>query len=294
MMYLLDHMERGTPQRKTVYRISLTLVKKESLAGSGVESGSVRRDSGLLEQLKEVHNESEELPGSRSFMRTFRTFSMGQLELGRLKVSRRLLVEDRGPGPGLEGPGGSSPGTRSGPAVDKRLLKTRRVEDQRPPSSPLRPGLLRCSFRPRTSGDLLRLWTGSKNHDCRGSGSAQTPPASRTPHPPMERSRTLEVGAVLNRTSSLTELGRCETVRGARNRTLDNSDLLGLAGGARSTDRRLTRFFSGIFSRRDRTSSLDPGRTVASESANGGRTEGDRLESGTLQGLGGPERVRTS
>ena len=35
-----DRMERGTPQRKTVYRISLTLVKKESLSdGTGNGDG---------------------------------------------------------------------------------------------------------------------------------------------------------------------------------------------------------------------------------------------------------------
>lgn len=318
-MYLLDHMERGTPQRKTVYRISLTLVKKESLDGCGGKSGSSRRrDSGLLEQVKEVHNESEAMSVSHSFMRTFRTFSTGQLELGRLKVSRRLqkvcspLVEDWAPVPGLEDPGGPNPVTCSGTAVEKRLLKTRRVEDQSseppvrspsgtygPPSSPLtptlRPGLLRRSFRTRMSRDLFHSWTVSKDHDHCRSGSAQNPLAPRPSHPPMEKSRTLEV---LNRTSSLTELDRCESPQGARNRTLDNSDLLDLPGGARSTNRRLTRLFSGIFFRRDRTSSLDPGRIVMSqsrsESANRGRTEGDRPETSRgpeVQNGSGPVKV---
>ncbi|KAF1371546.1 hypothetical protein PFLUV_G00269470 [Perca fluviatilis] len=63
----------------------------------------------------------------------------------------------------------------------------------------------------------------------------------------------------------MSELSRWERARGNKNRTLDNSDLLRLAdekdekdggfllrgGGGRSSERRLVRFFSGIFSRRD-------------------------------------------
>lgn len=74
-MFLLDGncsegMERGTPQRKTVYRISLTLVKKETLEdGDGTSEkskvGVFRQQASLeaprcgpLEQLEEVENES--------------------------------------------------------------------------------------------------------------------------------------------------------------------------------------------------------------------------------------------
>ncbi|XP_037830361.1 arf-GAP with GTPase, ANK repeat and PH domain-containing protein 1-like isoform X2 [Kryptolebias marmoratus] len=260
-MYLLDQMERGTPQRKTIYRISVTLVKRESLDGCG-------GDSGLFEQLKEVQDESQGLLGSRGFMRTFRTFSTGQLELGRLKVSRKLqkvrspLVENRGPAPGQE-----DPDICSGTAVEKkkRLLKTRSVEDRSseppvrspsrtngipscPGTPPLKPGLLRRSF---SFSFRHRIRTLSKDQEHRSSGSV-SPAAPRPSHPLREKSQTLEVGSVLNRTDSLTELSRSERARGAKNRTLDNSDLLELAGAARSTDRRLTRFFSGIFSRRDR------------------------------------------
>lgn len=326
-MYLLDQMERGTPQRKTVYRISLTLVKRETLDDTGGESGSFRRkDSVLLDELKEGQDESEDLSWSRGFMRTFRTFSTGQLELGRLKVSRRLqkvrssLVESRGPAPAQEDPCGPNPDTCSGTAVEKRkrFQKTRSVEDRSseppvrslsqtngtpssPATSPLKPGFLRrsFSFRHRISGDLLRLRTLSKDHEQHSSGSL-SPAAAETPargfsQPPKEKSRTLEVGAVLNRTDSLTELSRSERARGAKNRTLDNSDLLDLSGGARSTDRKLTRFFSGIFFRRDRPSSLSvspiPGRSLrrtrrtvvsqsSSESINGGSTEGNHSKSG--------------
>lgn len=110
-MYLLDgncveRMDRGTPQRKTVYRISLTLVKRESLpegVGSGAplhrrmenpkvsayrREGSVEvQRSCLLEQVKEVEDETDEL--SSQTYRNFRTFSTGQLELGRSKISRK-------------------------------------------------------------------------------------------------------------------------------------------------------------------------------------------------------------
>ncbi|XP_029104504.1 arf-GAP with GTPase, ANK repeat and PH domain-containing protein 1 isoform X2 [Scleropages formosus] len=91
-----DGMERGTPQRKTVYRISLTLVKRESLsveaAASSIPSmaSAYRREgSGAqLEQLREVEDETDEF-GAQGHVRKFRTFSTGQLELGRLNISRK-------------------------------------------------------------------------------------------------------------------------------------------------------------------------------------------------------------
>ncbi|KAK7155081.1 hypothetical protein R3I93_009892 [Phoxinus phoxinus] len=105
-------MERGTPQRKTVYRISLTLVKKENLQDGGgsahrrLENPKVsayRREgvaepqrSSALEELKEVEDETDDF-STHSYMRNFRTFSTGHLELGRLKISRRaqLSLKDR-------------------------------------------------------------------------------------------------------------------------------------------------------------------------------------------------------
>lgn len=104
-----DRMERGTPQRKTVYRISLTLVKKESLndgTGNGdggsaprrlenPKVGAYRREGSVdvqrscfLEELKEVEDENDDF-SSHNHMRNFRTFSTGQLEIGRLKISRK-------------------------------------------------------------------------------------------------------------------------------------------------------------------------------------------------------------
>ncbi|XP_054028017.1 arf-GAP with GTPase, ANK repeat and PH domain-containing protein 1 isoform X1 [Dryobates pubescens] len=122
-MYLLDsneppaaaasspeRMQRGTPQRKTVYRISVTMVKKELL---GTESGhpalelprrgrrggsrppgssSLTRAGLLLVEEEEGEEEEEErdrVPPSPCGFRNFRTLSTGQLELGRLKVPRR-------------------------------------------------------------------------------------------------------------------------------------------------------------------------------------------------------------
>ncbi|XP_042337959.1 uncharacterized protein LOC121938870, partial [Plectropomus leopardus] len=367
-MYLLDsaeadRMERGTPQRKTVYRISLTLVKRESLDGEdGVrraenpKAGSLRREgsvevqrSGLLEQLKEVEEESES--ASHGYMRNFRTFSTGQLELGRLKLARRLLKEkasspvaESAASPEMQDSDGLKEDIRTEQTEEKkrRLQKARSVEERStdpplnadgkmshsrsngkvapsPETPPLKrpPGLLRrsFSFRHWSGGELLRLRALSKDKHhsssgCIGHNAAQdaaekeapaVPPAPRL-DPTRQKSRTLEVGAVLNKTDSMLELSRWERARGNKNRTLDNSDLLRLAaekdgagggfllrgGGGRSSERRLVRFFSGIFSRRDGASTPagSPGtnrslrrskRAVLSqsstESMNGGSTE---------------------
>ncbi|XP_041638042.1 arf-GAP with GTPase, ANK repeat and PH domain-containing protein 1 isoform X1 [Cheilinus undulatus] len=339
-MYLLDssvsdRMERGTPQRKTVYRISLTLVKRESLdkddGGLGPrraenpklsafrKEGSVEVQHGGLEQLKEVEDEAEEF-SSHGLMRNFRTFSTGQLELGRLKLCRKQKASS----PVAEKTPAQSPGERledlvmavqnGGLEKKKKLLKAKSVEERSsepplngdakmshsksngkaskatsPETPPLKrpPGLLRrsFSFRHWSGGELLRLRALSKDKHHNSSGcigqddgakkdaeAPADPPASRLADPTRVKSRTLEVGAVLNKTDSMSELSRWERARGSKNRTLDNSDLLRLAaekdaagggfllrgGGGRSSDRRLVRFFSGIFSRRDGGSTSSP------------------------------------
>lgn len=396
-MYLLDssctdRMERSTPQRKTVYRISLTLVKRESLDeedGSSAprkkaentkvsllrREGSVEiQRGGLLEQLKEVEDESDELSSSHGYMRNFRTFSTGQLELGRLKVSKKHLLqkelqekatspvvehsgEESGPATGQEdteesegvGGGVCAEAPRREAAVENgsmqkkaRLLKAKSMEERSsdpPPSTeekmshsnsngratasspetpPLKrpPGLLRrsFSFRHWSGGELLRLRALSKDkhHSSSGcigrDGEKDAPAAPPEPHhaePERQKSRTLEVGAILNKTDSMSELSRWERAQGNKNRTLDNSDLLRLAaekdapggpfllrgGGGRSSERRLVRFFSGIFSRRDGASTSTPMGSPSSdrplqrstrrvlsqsstESVNGGSAEG--------------------
>ncbi|KAG8004457.1 hypothetical protein GBF38_008686 [Nibea albiflora] len=199
-----------------------------------------------------------------------------------------------------------------------------------PETPPLKrpPGLLRrsFSFRHWTGGELLRLRALSKDKHHSSSGcigrdaapeaggskdAVEAPVASapsRLADPTRQKSRTLEVGAVLNKTDSMSELSRWERARGNKNRTLDNSDLLRLAsekdspgggfllrgGGGRSSERRLVRFFSGIFSRRDGATSTPTGspgtdhralhrgkRRVLSqsstESMNGGSGEGKDL-----------------
>lgn len=339
-MFLLDsncadRMDRGTPQRKTVYRISLTLVKKEDVEDEGggggggagprradnLKVGAFRRDSsvemqrsGLLEQLKEVEDESDDLSASHSCMRNFRTFSTGQLELGRLKISRKHQLKkelkQKLPEPGREHPESRQQEvedpdrpeelcTDSADDVEdgskkKKLMnpkspeplnrdgrqcksngKTAKVSPETPPPKQP-PGLLRrsFSFRHWTGGELLRLQalTKDKHHSssgCLGRDAAagtekQAEAAGRHHnHPTRQKSRTLEVGAILNKTDSMSELSRWERARGGKNRTLDNSDLQCLAaekdgsgfllrgGGGRSSERRLVRFFSGIFSRRD-------------------------------------------
>ncbi|XP_024144833.1 arf-GAP with GTPase, ANK repeat and PH domain-containing protein 1 isoform X1 [Oryzias melastigma] len=282
-MYLLDSMERGSPQRRTVYRISLTLVKKESMdedqpqqAGDATPGGFGREGSmevqrgGQLEELREVEDEAEEFSPSRGFLRSFRTFSTGQLELGKLKSCKKLLKarsplaeqKKEMPGPGPDGEG-SGPAQNGSSSKRKRLLKAKSVEDKRseppvngdgpacPGTPPLKPAPLHrsFSFRHWSGSELLRALSRDKQHSSSGSI------APRPPDPAREKSRTLEVGAVLNRTESLTELSR-----EAKNRTLDNSDLLLLkdadgrggflrGGGGRSSERRLVRFFSGIFRR---------------------------------------------
>lgn len=400
-MYLLDsnctdRMERSTPQRKTVYRISLTLVKRESLDSEDGESVSRRPEnpkvglfkregsveiqrSGLLEQLREVEDESDELSSSPGFMRNFRTFSTGQLELGRLKISKKLMLQkelqERAKSPVAENsrevnvlPASQeiteesdrrkedvhTETPQTGSAVENgsakkkmRLLKAKSMEERSmdsppdgkmshsgsngeaakasSPDTPLLkqpPGLLRrsFSFRHWNAGELLRLRALSKNKHHSSSGCISrdgalddkdtkvplSPLASHLIEPTKQKSRTLEVGAILNRTDSMSELSRWERAQGNKNRTLDNSDLLRLAdekdgpgrgfllrgGGGRSSERRLVRFFSGIFSKRDGASTSTPvgsprtdrplqrsKRRVLSqsstESMNGGGTEGN-------------------
>ncbi|XP_069717861.1 collagen alpha-1(XVII) chain-like [Phaenicophaeus curvirostris] len=143
-MYLLDSgeppaasapsaaagMQRGAPPRKTVYRISVTMVKKELLGprrgGRGPGSASLTRAGLLLleeedEDEEEGEEERERVP-SPGGLRGCRALSTGQLELGRLKVprtagtpeSRRARGGRPEPGDGDRRPGAGEPGLSSG------------------------------------------------------------------------------------------------------------------------------------------------------------------------------------
>ncbi|XP_073162906.1 arf-GAP with GTPase, ANK repeat and PH domain-containing protein 1 isoform X8 [Lepidochelys kempii] len=286
-MYLLDssepraaaaspeRMQRGTPQRKTVYRISVTMVKKELLAaegsGPGLEPSRPRRRAGgqppgsaslpragLL--LEEAEEEAEEQPPSPCGFRTFRTLSTGQLELGRLRPCALGAVP---------GPGGESPG-----APPEHGLAARGDPAGRPAEAeqgPGEPGRLRrsFSFRHWSGGDLARALCRDTRHSSSGClapppGPAAASPAARAepPAPGAEKRNTLDVGEVLSKAEPLSELERWERGKG-KNRTLDNSDLQRLSerlgrgsppSSAASHEHRLLRFFSGIFTRRGGTS----------------------------------------
>lgn len=372
-MYLLDsnypeRMERGTPQRKTVYRISLTLVKKENLQDGGgsahrrLENPKVsayRREgaaeaprSSPLEELIEVEEETDEF-STHSYMRNFRTFSTGHLELGRLKISRRAqrarkdgelgetcIPPENGQRKGVEngapvqkraedaaesdrskhdaerGEICSAPAA-NGEGIRKKILKTSRSTEEpvstwsdeggrtskescvssllakgngkspapapQTPPAKRNPSLLRrsFSFRHWTGGELIRIRALSKekHHSSSGcigrdgeEGRAKAGVVLQNmafaESESSEKRNTLDVGEVLNKTDSVTELGRRERMKG-KNRTLDNSDLLKMSDkslvdkegfirgtGSRSSgqERKLIRFFSGIFSKRDGTS----------------------------------------
>lgn len=370
-MYLLDgsypeRMERGTPQRKTVYRISLTLVKKENLQDGGgsahrrLENPKVsayRREasceiprSSPLEELKEVEDETDEF-SSHSYMRNFRTFSTGHLELGRLKISKRAqalnekcalpehaqkkVSENGAPGhkkniQAKEIAGNdvkcteisaTGNGHNENTSFMKKTLKTSRSTEEpvcmwsdetqaseeaksvratkescissllakgngkspkpapETPPTKRHPSLLRrsFSFRHWTGGELMRIRALSKEKHHSSSGcigrdgeenQAQSSTVLQNPDFESEKRNTLDVGEVLSKTDSMTELGRRDRAKG-KNRTLDNSDLFKLTEkslvekegfirgtGFRSSghERKLIRFFSGIFSKRDGTS----------------------------------------
>uniref|UniRef100_A0ACB8GEH8 Uncharacterized protein n=1 Tax=Sphaerodactylus townsendi TaxID=933632 RepID=A0ACB8GEH8_9SAUR len=76
-MYLV---ERGVHPRKTVYRISVTLVKREAL--------------GLAQEDEAAAGAPLEAAGPA--VRSWRALSAGQLELGRLKAWRRAALGCRG------------------------------------------------------------------------------------------------------------------------------------------------------------------------------------------------------
>ncbi|XP_048810141.1 arf-GAP with GTPase, ANK repeat and PH domain-containing protein 1 isoform X1 [Lagopus muta] len=303
-MYLLDsseppaaaaaspeRMQRGTPQRKTVYRISVTMVKKELLGpdggaeparrgrrGGGQPGSRSLPRAGLLlveeeegeEREEEGGEEKDRMPSPRGF-RNFRTLSTGQLELGRLKVPRRSARPPAEPPfgwprhPGDREEAGAAPAEAAGP------------EAAGPGRSPRRqPGVLRrsFSFRQWSGSELLRARAPGRVRRHSSSGCLPAPaarseeapaPGSPPAEPPAaEKRNTLDVGEVLSKAEPLSELERWERSK-SKNRTLDNSDLQrlserlgreGAPGGPVAHEHRLLRFFSGIFARKDGASTL--------------------------------------
>ncbi|XP_039411421.1 LOW QUALITY PROTEIN: arf-GAP with GTPase, ANK repeat and PH domain-containing protein 1 [Corvus cornix cornix] len=297
-MYLLDsseppaaaasspeRMQRGTPPRKTVYRISVTMVKKELLGPESGRAGpelprrgrsrppgssSLTRAGLLLLEEEEGEEEGEErdrVPSPCGF-RTFRTLSTGQLELGRLKVPRRAGPPVPGAPRGSAGPGEAAAAAAASPPGeegDKDGGPGEQAPGERGHSPWRQPGLLRRSFS-------FRHWSGGGGEPARvrrhsSSGCLPGPPPpppsppAALPAEPPEKRNTLDVGEVLSQADPLSRLERWERSK-SKNRTLDNSDLqrlserLGREGPAAGTEHRLLRFFSGIFARRDGPAAL--------------------------------------
>lgn len=280
-MYLLDGssepasppaeaMPRGTPPRKTVYRISVTMVRKDQLAApvpGGPDPRPPRRPrptrspdapGRLVEEAEEeaASAEDPEGRGPRAWdFRTFRTRSTGQLELGRLRpCARGLESADLASGPPAkdEGPGSPPPGSPD-------------VEGVR--AAPLRRSL---SFRHWSGPEASQSRALGRGRRHSSSGSLAWAPGGEATADPLtvmepaapalpasEKRNTLDVGEVLSKNDALSDLERWERSK-SKNRTLDNSDLQRLeraraaaAGSGAASEHRLLRFFSGIFARRD-------------------------------------------
>ncbi|XP_055472968.1 arf-GAP with GTPase, ANK repeat and PH domain-containing protein 1 isoform X2 [Psammomys obesus] len=256
-----DAMPRGTPPRKTVYRISVTMVRKEQLAAPAPRPTRRPRPArspdapGRLEEEAEeaAAEEPEAAPRAWDF-RAFRTRSTGQLELGRLRpCARGAEPTDLLGSPSGEGP--SSPdGEEARAAPLRRSLSFRHWNEPEAPRSPALSGGRRHS----SSGSLA--WAPEDEVEA----EAVLEPLSGA-QPAAEKRNTLDVGEVLSKSDALSDLERWERSK-SKNRTLDNSDLQRLeraraaaAGPGAASEHRLLRFFSGIFARRDGGPSLRSG-----------------------------------
>ncbi|XP_034377626.2 arf-GAP with GTPase, ANK repeat and PH domain-containing protein 1 isoform X5 [Arvicanthis niloticus] len=248
-----DAMSRGTPPRKTVYRISVTMVRKEQLAAPAPRPTPRPRPArspeapGRLEE-EEAEEASAEEPEIRPRawdFRAFRTRSTGQLELGRLRpCARGAEPADLMGSPSAEP---SSPdGEEARAAPLRRSLSFRHWSEPEAPRSPA----LSSGRRHSSSGSLAWAPDDEVEADIVPEPVAGAQPAA-------EKRNTLDVGEVLSKNDALSDLERWERSK-SKNRTLDNSDLQRLeraraaaAGPGAATEHRLLRFFSGIFARRD-------------------------------------------
>ncbi|XP_032336442.1 arf-GAP with GTPase, ANK repeat and PH domain-containing protein 1 isoform X5 [Camelus ferus] len=264
-----DAMPRGTPPRRTVYRISVTMVRKEQLGAPGPGGPDPRQarmprparfpdaPGRLVEEAEEAADaeDSEDLQPRAWDFRTFRTRSTGQLELGRLRpCARGPEPADLAGSPAAveEGPG--SPASGSPDVEGVRAAPLRRSLSFRHWSGPEAPRdrSLGRGRRHSSSGSLAWAPGGEAVADL---GAALEPAASA--QPASEKRNTLDVGEVLSKNDGLSDLERWERSK-SKNRTLDNSDLQRLeraraaaAGPGAASEHRLLRFFSGIFARRD-------------------------------------------
>nr|KAF6493434.1 ArfGAP with GTPase domain, ankyrin repeat and PH domain 1 [Rousettus aegyptiacus] len=256
-----DAMPRGTPPRKTVYRISVTMVRKEQLAAGGPDPRPARRfrparspdaPGRLVEEEAEEAAGAEDPEGrgpSAWGVRTSRARSTGQLELGRLRpCARAPRPADLAGSPpaGEQEPRSPAPGSpdveRARAAPLRRSLSFRHASGLEAP----RGRALGRGRRHSSSGNLA--WAPG--------GEAGAQPAAGAP-PAAEKRNTLDMGEVLSKSDALSGLERWERSK-SKNRTLDNSDLQRLeraraaaAGPGAASEHRLLRFFSGIFARRD-------------------------------------------
>ncbi|XP_057607746.1 arf-GAP with GTPase, ANK repeat and PH domain-containing protein 1 isoform X2 [Chionomys nivalis] len=248
-----DAMPRGTPPRKTVYRISVTMVRKEQLAAPTPRPTRRPRPArspdapGRLEEEAEEAAAEDPEAGPRAWdFRAFRTRSTGQLELGRLRpCTRGAEPADLMGSPSAERP--SSPDVEEARAAPlRRSLSFRHWSEPEAPRSPALSGGRRHS----SSGSLA--WAPDDEVEAEDSPE----PVAGT-QPVAEKRNTLDVGEVLSKNEALSDLERWERSK-SKNRTLDNSDLQRLeraraaaAGPGATSEHRLLRFFSGIFARRD-------------------------------------------
>ncbi|XP_076405679.1 arf-GAP with GTPase, ANK repeat and PH domain-containing protein 1 isoform X8 [Peromyscus maniculatus bairdii] len=248
-----DAMPRGTPPRKTVYRISVTMVRKEQLAAPVPRPARRPRPArspdapGRLEEEAEEAAAEDPEAGPRAWdFRAFRTRSTGQLELGRLRpCTRGAEPADLMGSPSAEGP--SSPdGEEARAAPLRRSLSFRHWSEPEAPRSPALSGGRRHS----SSGSLA--WAPDDEVEAEA-----VPEPVAGAQPATEKRNTLDVGEVLSKNDALSDLERWERSK-SKNRTLDNSDLQRLeraraaaAGPGAASEHRLLRFFSGIFARRD-------------------------------------------
>ncbi|XP_033085688.1 arf-GAP with GTPase, ANK repeat and PH domain-containing protein 1 isoform X3 [Trachypithecus francoisi] len=258
-----DAMPRGTPPRKTVYRISVTMVRKEQLAAPDSGCSDPRparrprpaRSPDAPGRLEEEAEEAEEPEGRRPRawdFRTFRTRSTGQLELGRLRpCARGLEPADLASSVRAEEEGRGSPAPCSPDVEGARAAPLRRSLSFRHWSGPEAPqGRILDGGRRHSSSGSLAWAPGDE-----AAAGVTLEPAAAT-QPSSEKRNTLDVGEVLSKNDTLSDLERWERSK-SKNRTLDNSDLQRLeraraaAGAGAASEHRLLRFFSGIFARRD-------------------------------------------